>query len=259
MSLIALTRNAGRWLLNHLLPERCVGCRRHLSEKPPFCASCRRAVRRVSGPRCPTCALPRSGIAGRPTRGIDATCTDCRRRRPSQSDAHAFWLYDDLVASAVQQAKYAGERWRLRGLAAPMTDWMATLAERGELAAIRDADDAPPLVCAVPMHPDEIRDRGYNTALQIARRATRALDVAPAWGALAKTRRTPPQAGLSRAERLDNVTDAFEVPRPERVADRACLLIDDVVTTGATIAETADALTDAGATAVSVVAMARTP
>ena len=258
MSLIQLTRDTGRWLLDHLLPEQCIGCERTLAGGASICPSCRRATRRVEGARCPTCALPRPGCAGRPAAGVDAPCRRCREAPPPQDDAQAYWLYDDIVATAIQRTKYAGERWRLRGLARPMREWLAVLWENGELAAA-DSEDAPPLVCAVPMHRDELRERGFNSAIQVARRATGGIDVDPAWELVTKTRPTRQQAGLSRSERLENVAGAFEVTEPARVDGRACLLVDDVITTGATAAEVAGTLVDAGAKFVSVVAAARTP
>ena len=258
MSLIQLTRDTGRWLLDHLLPEQCIGCERTLADGASICPSCRRAAHRVEGARCPTCALPRPGWAGRPAAGVDAPCRRCRETPPPQDDAHAYWLYDDIVSSAIQRAKYADDRWRLRGLARPLAEWLASLWANGELAAA-DSEAVRPLVCAVPMHRDELRERGFNTAIQVARRATRDVDVEPAWELVAKTRPTRQQAGLSRSERLENVDGAFEVSQPARVDGRACLLVDDVITTGATAAEVAHTLADAGASPVSVVAAARTP
>ncbi len=223
-----------------------------------MCASCAPLVRHAERPGCPTCALPRPQIGTSPAPGIDAPCRTCRRLDPPQTDAHACWLYEDLVASAIQQAKYAGARWRLAALADPMAEWLSELAEAGELAACRDTEP-PALVTAVPMHPAELRARGYNTAIQVARRATIGLDIEHDWQLLAKTRRTPPQAGLARSARLANVTDAFRATAPDRIDGRPCLLFDDVVTTGATAAEVAGVLAEAGATCVSVVSAARAP
>jgi predicted amidophosphoribosyltransferase len=168
-------------------------------------------------------------------------------------------VYEPVVASAIQRAKYHGERWRLRALTVPMADWLSSLVEDDELAATRDRSPAPPLVTAVPMHPAELRDRGYNTAIQVARRATRSLEVEHNWQVVAKRRTTRPQAGLSRAERLENVTGAFRAPNPEYLAGRDCLLFDDVVTTGTTISEVAGVIAEAGARSISVLAAARAP
>ncbi len=252
-------KSTGGWLLQKMCPDRCIGCERAIERREPVCEACRPLVRQVRGPACPTCALPRPRVGARPASGVDAPCRDCRHRIRPQRDAHARWLYEPVVASAIQGAKYHGERWRLRALTAPMADWLAGLADDDELDATRGDSEAPPLVTAVPMHPAELRDRGYNTAIQVARRATRGLEVEHRWEIIAKHRVTRPQAGLSRAERLENVTDAFHAPAPDYLEGRDCLLFDDVVTTGTTISEVAGVLDEAGARTISIVAAARAP
>lgn len=114
---------------------------------------------------------------------------------------------------------------------------------------------------AIPMHRSRLRERGFNAAIQLARAAR--VESPPwlesRWGVLEQVRPTRPQAGLSRGERRRNVRDAFSVRRPERVAGAVWILFDDVCTTGATLAEAAGELVDAGARRVYTIAAARTP
>jgi ComF family protein len=110
-------------------------------------------------------------------------------------------------------------------------------------------------VVPVPLHPSRLRDRGFNQSALLARHVARALGVPLDVRILARVRATPDQAGLTRRDRTDNVKGAFRarvVPRPGNV-----LLVDDVRTTGATLAAAADALLRAGVPSVASLALAR--
>jgi ComF family protein len=133
------------------------------------------------------------------------------------------------------------------------------LAER--LHAVLDEDALAWAQCIVPVPaaPARLRERGYNQAWELARRvaATARLPADP--HALVRTSDSAPQASLSRAERQRNLAQAFAVRRPQVVAGRRVVLIDDVMTTGATAAVATRALLAAGAAAVQLWALARTP
>jgi predicted amidophosphoribosyltransferase len=230
---------AGRlvdWARRQLVPPRCVGCEDRLPlEHRLVCRSCRPTVRRLEGPKCPTCALPRRGVGGGRAAGIDAPCPDCRETRPDNDGADARWLYDGTIALALRRAKYGGQPWRLRRLGLALRPW---LDER--LARLPDASDPePPVVVPVPMHPRDLRRRGFNAAVQLARFGFGSGGVRLSLDTVAKTERTPAQASLRRARRLENVRGVFRVRRPDRIRGRRCLLFDDIATTGATLAELA--------------------
>jgi ComF family protein len=109
----------------------------------------------------------------------------------------------------------------------------------------------------VPLHPSRLAERGYNQSSLLARRVARHLGAPFAPLALARARDTPKQATLDREARLANVAGAFRVREPTRVYGRAVLLVDDVSTTGATLAACAQALQAAGASAVATAVLAR--
>jgi ComF family protein len=113
------------------------------------------------------------------------------------------------------------------------------------------------LVLPIPLHPRRQRERGFNQAALLARSMTRLLALPYDEKCLERTRATAPQAALTNRERLRNMAGAFECRRPAEVRKRRVLLIDDVMTTGATVAGAARALLECGAHRVSVLTVAR--
>jgi predicted amidophosphoribosyltransferase len=235
-------------------PPRCIDCDRRLEPGDRVvCSACEPLLRRVEEPTCPTCGLPLHHSES----DADAPCRSCRRNSPPQTAGFAYWLYDGAAMRGLQHAKYAGGTWRLRALAEEMRDWC-----RRMFRALRPSDPTVPVrTTAIPMHPSELRERGFNAATRIGRVAT--ADAPPRvefrWNALEQTSRTRPQAGLTRGERRDNVRGVFSVRDARRVRGADWCLFDDVSTTGATLAEAAGELLDAGARNVYTVAAARTP
>jgi ComF family protein len=131
-------------------------------------------------------------------------------------------------------------------------------AALGELLALTCSAPAEAIVVPVPLHPARLRARGYNQAFLLARvlARRRRLELADA---LERTRDTPAQRELGRQARLANLRGAFRVVRPERVHHRRVLLVDDVLTTGATADACAGVLRAAGASGVDVYTVGRTP
>lgn len=144
-------------------------------------------------------------------------------------------------------------RWKLHpqpALARPIAQWLR--ASPALAAAVAQADALVP----VPLSAQRLRQRGFNQAAQLARL------LAPQkclLTALQRPQETPSQRGLTRAARLRNLRRAFTVPAPALVQGRHILLVDDVLTTGATLRGASQALLHAGAATVSVLAVARTP
>lgn len=226
------------WSANRLpLPTLCEVCRAWSDEA--VCAGCcERFAPAVA--RCEGCALRLAPGALR--------CGECLREAlPFASCRCAVdygFPWDGLVAAF----KYGGR-----------AELSAPLARR--LGAALTADDAawPDLVLPVPLAPARLAERGYNQAWELARRVAADAGRPADATVLAREPGRSPQAGLPRAARRRNLRGVFRVSRPERVAGRRIVLVDDVVTTGATAAEAAQALLAAGAAAVAVWALARTP
>lgn len=245
--LLRAAKSASASMLRTVFPERCVGCDVFLERPALTCERCSHAVFDIESPICRICANPRRQV-GRGYAGVDEICAACQTRRPRFERARARWEFEGVIAEALQRAKYGGELWALRSLARAVRPW---LRRRVEALQGRHA----PLLTAVPMHPADLRRRGYNPALMILDMAWR--DKLRAGELVRKIRRTPAQAGLSRQERLGNVRRAFECTAPERVAGRKVVVFDDVMTTGATANDVARALRRAGAAEVHVLTLAR--
>ena len=247
MKITEFWHRATQFLLRQLFPPRCVGCDDYLADAQLACEQCRHAVFGIEGPICLICGDPRTQVQ-HGYAGVSEHCGRCLNHRPRFESARACWEYSGVVAEAIQRTKYRGQLWALRSLARELRPWLVT-----ELEALGDQE---PLVTGVPMHPADLRRRGFNPALMLARLALPRHQVVT--NVLSKVRKTPAQAGLSRSERMVNLRGAFELSRPKLVEDRTVVLIDDVMTTGATAGELAKVLRNGGARRVVVFTAART-
>jgi ComF family protein len=219
-----------------------------------ICRTCWSSFEAWSGPLCTRCGLPFAS-----PRALDsslAECGACRDDAPAFGGARSFGLYTGKLRRVVLRLKFAGDERlgaRLGELLAPT--WVS-LAQAFELNL--------PLIVPVPLHASRRRERGFNQSEMLAAGLVRALGrqnggLAPqiARGCLRRKRATPPQTGLSVAARRENLRGAFEVVRPAQVRGRAIVLVDDVMTTGATLSACARALKQAGAAQVLGLTLAR--
>jgi predicted amidophosphoribosyltransferase len=193
--------------------------------------------------------------------GSPGRCRTCRRVPFPFTSASAGFEYGEALAQALLRMKHGGRRYLARRLARLLVQPMAEALARGQLGPT----DA---VVAVPLHALKLRARGFHQALELARWAlvglSRAPSLRPVVGLprlerqlLHRTRQTRELGHAGPAARLAEVAGAFIVSDTARVRGRRVLLVDDVLTTGATFSECADALRQAGATTVHVLALAR--
>ena len=222
-------------LLQALSPQACALCN-GAAGAALLCSACRASLPRVQRP-CRACALPAPDG--------EEVCGACRGRPPPFWATHAAWVYAFPVDRLVQALKYHG---RL-AYAEPLADALARAVAGSRAAALPDA------VVALPLSRSRQRERGFNQAHEIALRVASALGV-PLVAGLARARDAPPQATLAWSARAANVRGAF-VGHP-RLAGRRIAIVDDVMTTGATLAEAAGAARRAGATSVQAWVVART-
>jgi ComF family protein len=197
---------------------------------PPRCAACDAHVRLLAV-FCPSCARTTASAAG-------------GSGRPS-----AALVYGGAIARAITRMKYESRP----DLARPLGDllWAALEPHAGSL---RDA-----VVVPVPLHPSRLAERGFNQSALLARRVARHLGARFAPRALARTRETLQQATLDRAARVGNVAGAFDVRCGALVRGQAILLVDDVMTTGATLDACEKALARGAALRVHRVVLASAP
>ncbi|MBN9411435.1 MAG: ComF family protein [Burkholderiales bacterium] len=224
--------------LSRALPSQCALCAAWPAA--PVCKAC---VARfaVPSPRCRRCALPLPADAG-------DCCGRCLRRGPALDACHAAVDYGYPWAGCITDFKFGGQ-----------PGWAASLAAlvRADPAAVRLLDGAD-LVLPLPLAPGRLRERGFNQSLELARR------LAPGRvesRLLLRVRETPAQSRLDRAARLANLRGAFAVDplRRGHVRDRRIALVDDVMTSGASLEEAARALREAGAAHIAGIVVARTP
>jgi ComF family protein len=227
-----------RWagFLDVLFPPSCIGCGRVGRGADPFCVECQALLWPLPEARCGACAEPGDFQ--------DGLCLRCSAHPPPFAAVHARHVHDGPVARAIHLFKYEDRPELARPLASLLVSALPP----------ETAEDAT-MVCAVPLHRARFHRRKYDQAQLLAHRAAAALGLPFAHDALTRTRATRRQVGQTELEREQNVRGAFAAGR--RLDGARVLLVDDVVTTGATARAAAQALRDAGAARVEVVAVAR--
>lgn len=239
-------RRFGAGLLDLVLPRACLGCRKPLRERPApllLCTRCRGRLEPVDAARsCPGCLRPLAA-----SRGSASYCGACRQTPPAYDFVRAIWRYRPPLDGVLRAFKFGGLDFLGAALAA------AAAARFGsELAGELDR------VVPVPLPWTRRLVRGFNQAERIAHPLARRLGVELV-AALARAGRPGIQSGLGRAARQSNVHGSFRVTRPQQVAGARVLLVDDILTTGATARAAASELRRAGALKVVVLVAAWTP
>lgn len=228
--------------LDALLPPRCLACGQTVEGAGALCAGCWEAIDFLAPPFCAVCGLPFEFDLG-----PEALCGACARDPPPFDRARAVMRYDQASKGLILGFKYAD---RTEGAKA----YGAWLARAGAELLTGDT-----VIVPVPLHWRRTFIRRYNQAALLAWALGRVGGHAVVPDLLVRKRPTPPQGHLSREARRRNVAGAFALD-PKRAAlarDRPVLLVDDVLTTGATVSACARALRAAGAAGISVVTLAR--
>ena len=254
---------SGNLFINALFPPSCIACGRffHPAEgtsgspgrasepmnlgdqfrramQRHLCSACVRLFTTADPPVCTCC-----GLIFKSRQGENHLCGDCLASQKAFGMARAAGVYDQSLMSVIHAYKYDGKVQ----LAGPLSALMAAV-----YALHWGAGDVD-LVLPVPLHPARLRKRGFNQAWLLIR----------SWGnsaahdILRRTRRTLPQTGLGRRERLKNVKGAFAVKNPAAVKNKRILLVDDGYTTGATVQECARALKACRAARVDILTVGR--
>jgi len=230
-------------VLHLLLPWTCLACERKIGRQGATLGLCRRcagALRPVGGPRCRRCELPLpASAAGR-------LCGDCLAGSRCWTSLRAAWFYDHPLDRVMAAIKF-------RRLASLAEELGRRLGRRFAAEFHRDE-----VVTAVPLHWRRRWRRGFDQAELIGRTAAREVGL-PYRRLLRRVRATTPQSRRSRRQRLAGLGRAFQAIHPAAIAARRIILVDDVVTTCATVDAASQALRRHHPASITVLAAARTP
>ena len=251
-TLVSSVSGVAESLFATLFPSDCRLCGSPLINisRLPVCRACLADMRPISGNVCPVCGervfSPHALGAG------ETRCGLCRRLDPPFVQAVAYGSYDGGLRDLIHLLKYEQVRPAALVLGGMLADAVSGM----------ESGSSPLVVVPVPLHARKLRQRGFNQSELIARHAVK---LGAGSGRLVlrsrvleRRRETQSQIGLTRHQRRENLRGAFAVSRPEEMAGREVLLVDDVFTTGTTVSECARVLRRAGASKVFVATVART-
>lgn len=231
-----------RALASLFYPALCVVCSNEVDRHEYLCEDCRGRAPRITAPFCAKCSEPFSGAI---TQAF--SCANCERRILHFDCAVAACRSRGLVRKLLHEFKYG----RQRHLRYPLAAWLGETMSDPRLQGLRFD-----LVVPVPLHPARERERGFNQATLLAELLSGRIEV-PLRAVLERIRYTSTQTAHDRAERMENLHDAFRLRKKADVRQLRVLLIDDILTTGSTLSECARVLKEAGATSVHAATAAR--
>lgn len=243
MAIAQPLQHALGYLLDAVLPHRCLGCAVMINAEASLCAECWRELTLIGPPLCRLCGYPLPQVVA------DAPlCGVCAVEPPAYDRARAALRYDDGSRGLILRFKHADRT----DIALTFGRLMATAGR--DLLANND------LIAPVPLHRWRLLQRGYNQSAMLAQAVHRATGVPMVPDLIQRTVPTASQQGLSGDQRLRNISQhAFRLHPWQRskVAGKRILLIDDVLTTGATVVACTRVLRKGGAQSIDVLALAR--
>lgn len=242
---MGLLQSFGRALQDLLLPPRCPVCHELVTETDQLhiCADCLAALPRVASPVCSICGIPFDGA------GTDHPCSRCLQTPPPYAAARAALRYEGACRDLIHRFKYEYKSHLRRPLGLLTAHLLADFATLQQ----------PDLLVPVPLHVSRLRLRGFNQAILLGEVLSRQWQIPLLRQGLKRIRPTTPQIELTLEQRSHNLHNAFSVTDSSAVRDRRIMLVDDVFTTGSTLAASALALHQAGCHSVSAVTVAHAP
>ena len=225
-------------LLDNIFPPQCASCHCLVSAPHTLCLKCWQGIEFITEPCCRVC--------GYPLEQDTVYCSDiCRTKKLFLTKIKSAVIYNDVAASVIHHLKYQDKTEN----AIILSNWM--------YAAGHDMAQQTDLIIPVPLHKAKLLKRKYNQAAIIAKRFAQQAHKPCVFDILTRRKDIMSQSRLSQHERIKNVKGAFYVVNREKIRNKTILLIDDVVTTAATINECAKVLLLGGATKVMSLTVAR--
>ena len=238
----ALLRRLGSGLLDLVYPPTCLDCGAPVASADALCPSCFRKLRPITAPYCPRLGIPFAVALGEGALSAEAIADP-----PPYQRSRSAVVYNEVARAVVGRLKY-GDRPELAGFCARLM-----------VRAGAEFWEAGPVLVPVPLARRRQLERLYNQSTELARVLGRLTGLAVDPGLVKRSRHTRQQVGLSADARHRNVAGAFTA-HPDlarRLAGRRIVLVDDVITTGSTVAALTRALNRAGADKVDVISFAR--
>lgn len=240
---MSIFRDSISALIELALPPRCHLCRTMLDSATPLhiCNDCLLTFETVAPPFCSICGTPFEGV------GNNHPCGLCIQHPPPWKQARAAFIHDGGCRKLINSFKYEHRSHLRRPIA------MLTASVLKEFVESTNADCLIP----VPLHCKRLRNRGFNQSLLVAELTGSIWKIPVISRGLIRVRNTRPQMEMTAAERAENIKGAFAPNNTDDIKGKSILLVDDVFTTGATVAECSRVLKHAGAKSVSVATVAR--
>ena len=232
-----------RPLLDIILPPRCPCCGKVVQSAHSLCAECFQKIDFISAPYCKICGMPFENEEQTSNHFI---CVNCAKKKPITRFNRSAVLYDDFMQQFVLAFKF-GDR----------TDLSKIFAKWLYIAAADILKEGVDIIIPVPLSYRRLLKRRYNQAALLAKDFSLLSGIDIDFSNLVKKRHTKPQATLKGSARLKNVKGVYQVKNPNKIQGKRVLLIDDVMTTGATLNECAKTLLKAGASSVDTLTLAR--
>jgi ComF family protein len=229
-------------LFQFFLPPQCPCCEKFLEEgQQGLCSNCLSEIRWIEPPFCSICGIPfiSKKVENHP-------CGACVTHRKYFTMARAWGAYEGSLQEAIHRWKYEGKTY----LTPFFAEWMEEGLNRYWGPHSLD------LLIPAPLHPQRLRERGFNQALLLVKELSRRTGIPYRKTILQKKKPTIPQVNLSGTEREKGLRGAFQVIGKEELLGKSVLLVDDVYTTGVTVNECSKVLLRGGAERVNVLTLA---
>ena len=219
---------------NGLFKQHCLLCAALDSNESGLCNGCLNDLPWHTSPQCQQCGLKSNG----------AICGNCLNALPHFDATYSLFTYDFPVNAMMQHYKYGG---------------MLNLSQLfGHLLSKKISSNRVDLIIPMPMHPLRLKERGFNQALEIAKILTKNHIEKLDYTSVHRQKLTPPQASLPLKERVKSIKGAFKINVGQKIKKKRIAIVDDVMTTGASLNELAKTLKQAGATHVECWVVSRT-
>ena len=238
-----------QFLAKPFFKQYCLLCASHDGGELGLCGACLESLPWHSVPQCPQCALV--------TQSAGLTCGSCLSSAPDFDATHALFSYDFPIDRLLQHYKYKNSLHLAQTFASLLLQYrLSGHAKLDHVNRYHAKQHNIDLIIPMPMHKARLKQRGFNQALEIARILSNKLHIPLDYTACQRHKLTPPQASLPHKERIKNIHGVFHCQQNLQGLNIA--IVDDVMTTGASLNELAKTLKQAGAVHVECWAIART-